>query len=95
MKLRARFFWLILSVALAYILIPKFWKVHELNQQKSELEQEIRHLSTHNQLLENELRLLKEDPVYIEHMARRKFRQAKEGEVIYKLVPPEELEHPS
>jgi len=94
MKARKRIFWIILAAALVYLLVPKFWKVRELQQQKSILEEEIQQLSSKNQVLENELRLLKEDPVYIEHIARKKFRQAKEGEVVYKLVPAEELENP-
>ena len=44
-----------------------------------------------NRVLENELRLLKEDPVYVEGVARRLFRKSKEGEVIYKIVPAEEI----
>ena len=94
MKARTRILWITLAAILIYLLAPKFWKVHELKDQKTQLEEEIRQLSSRNQVLENELRLLKEDPVYIEHIARKKFRQAKEGEVVYKLVPPEELENP-
>ena len=36
--------------------------------------------------LEYELRLLKDDPVYLEKVARAQFNKAKEGEVVYKVV---------
>jgi len=94
MKTRTITIWVVLVAALLYLMVPIFWKVHKLKGQQTNLEEEIRQLSTKNQVLERELRLLKEDPVYMEYIARKKFRQAKEGEVVYKLVSPEELENP-
>ena len=87
---KARFIGVIIVALLMYLLIPAFWKVYKLNVQKSELEAEIRDLSAKNQVLELKLKLLRDDPVYVEYMARKKFRQAKEGEVVYKLVHADE-----
>ena len=39
-----------------------------------------------NQKLEEELRLLREDPVYLEKVAREKFNKVKEGENLYRIV---------
>ena len=36
--------------------------------------------------LPEELRMLREDPVYVEKVAREKFRKAKQGEIVYKVV---------
>lgn len=73
-------------VALAYLVAPAFLKLGKLKAQKKELLAEIRELSGQNQVLENELRLLKEDPVYLEYITRKKFKKAKPGEIIYQIV---------
>ncbi|MBF0254349.1 MAG: septum formation initiator family protein [Candidatus Omnitrophica bacterium] len=82
------------ALVLALVLAPIYWRVVKLNRQKSGLETEVRQLQAMNQVLENKLRLLNEDPVYVEYIARRKFRKGKEGEVVYEIVSPEELENP-
>jgi cell division protein FtsB len=74
--------------AILYGVLPSYWKLAELQGQKSGLEDEIRFLTTKNQILENKLRLIEDDPVYLENLARKKFHKAKEGEVIYKIVEP-------
>lgn len=73
-------------IAVAYLVAPAFFKLAKLKHQRKELSQEIRELNARNQKLENELRLLREDPVYLEYIARKKFKKAKEGEVIYRIV---------
>jgi cell division protein FtsB len=65
--------------------------VHQLEQQRGQLQNDIRSLYERTKTLENEVRLLKDDPIYIEHIARKKFRKAKEGEVIYKIVDPADM----
>jgi len=85
-------FWVLMSAVLLYVLVPIFWKVSQLRRDEARLSEEVRLLKMKNQVLENKLRLIQEDPVYVEYLARKKFRKAKEGEVIYRLVPREELE---
>jgi cell division protein FtsB len=69
--------------------VPVALKLNKLRNQSADLETEIRKLTARNQVLENELKLLKSDPVYIEYTARKTFNKSKEGEVIYKLVEPQ------
>ncbi len=50
------------------------------------LELELRKLKTENATLENEIKLLRLDPVYLEKIARTKFKKARENEIVYKVV---------
>ena len=82
--------WLVLAGVLLYLFLPVSLKLKKLKAQFADLEADIQRLSARNQVLENELRLLKTDPVYVESVARKTFNKSKDGEVIYKLVEPEE-----
>ena len=53
----------------------------------ADYEQRIRELMEENQVLAEEKRLLLEDPVYLEKVAREKMGLIREGEVIYKIEP--------
>ena len=86
---RTTIFWVVLVAVLAYWIIPIFWKVHTLRMQRADLQEEIGRLSSENQRLENEIRLIKNDPIYLENIARKKFKKAKEGELVYRIVSPE------
>jgi len=68
------------------LLTPKMTHVRDLKERSANLESELKKLRLENQALENELRLLRDDPVYIEKVARQKFNKAKEGEIVYKFV---------
>ena len=68
------------------LLAPRFLQVQKLRARSSDLENELRALKKQNEMFEMELRLLKDDPVYLEKVARAKFNKAKEGEIVYKIV---------
>ena len=68
------------------LLAPRVLQISKLNERSKNLEAEIQKLKTDNQSLENTLRLLREDPVYLEKMGREKFNRAKQGEIVYKVV---------
>ncbi len=68
------------------LLTPKIVRNMKLGARSQNLIEEIRRLRQENRTLENELRLLREDPVYLEKVAREKFNKAKEGEIVYKVV---------
>lgn len=74
-------------VVLGWLFTPAVSKLVRLNQKAVELEDDIKRLMVENRVLENEMKLLNEDPVYVERVARRLFRKAKEGEIIYRIVP--------
>ncbi len=59
-----------------------------MQDQKARLEnyeKQIEMLKKRNAQLKEEKRLLEEDPVYLEAVAREKLGIAREGEVLYKL----------
>jgi len=61
-------------------------QVRSLRERSESLEKDLVNLKKQNEALEYELRLLKDDPVYLEKVARAQFNKAKEGEVVYKVV---------
>jgi len=69
--------------------IPVFSRYQDLAKTKQEIEQKIANLKSENRALLEEQYRLQNDPVYAESVARKKFNIAKEGEVIYKIVPEE------
>ena len=77
---------IILGVLFAFLLIPRMVQVQKLRTQSENLQRELVSLKKENDALETELRLLKDDPVYLEKVARSQFNKAKEGEVVYKVV---------
>ena len=79
---------------LAFALAPKLVRVMNLQLRSDRLEAELKAIRRQNMLLENELRLLKSDPVYLERVARKKFNKAKEGEIVYKIEKDRGVEQP-
>ena len=76
----------LLAVLFAFLLIPRIVQVQSLRARSEGLEKDLLTLKKKNEALEYELRLLKDDPVYLEKVARSQFNKAKEGEVVYKVV---------
>ena len=74
---------LILFVAL---IAPRVIQVQSLKARSVSLEAELKELKKQNDKLETELRLLRDDPVYLEKVARQEYNKAKEGEIVYKVV---------
>ena len=65
---------------------PRVMQVQSLKARSENLEIELKKIGQENQRLETELRLLREDPVYLEKVAREKFKKAKQGEIVYQVV---------
>ena len=76
----------LLLVLFVVFLTPKLIRIENLARRSDNLEQEIQKLKVQNNALETELRMLRDDPVYVEKVAREKFNKAKEGEIVYKVV---------
>lgn len=68
------------------LLVPRILKITHLGNRSADLSAELERLKKENALLERELRLLRDDPVYLEKVAREKFNKAKQGEIVYKVV---------
>ncbi len=79
------------SIALFVALVaPRAVQIESLKDRSRRLEKELVDARLNNAKLEQELRLLRDDPVYLEKVAREKFNKAKEGEIVYKVVRPGE-----
>ena len=76
----------LLFILFIVFLTPKLVRIENLARRSDNLEQEILKLKAQDQALESELRMLRDDPVYVEKVAREKFNKAKEGEIVYKVV---------
>ena len=79
-------FFIALFVVFIFLLVPRLIQVEALKDRSRNLDREIQKRRAENTELENELRLLRDDPVYLEKVAREKFNKAKEGEIVYKVV---------
>ncbi|OGW83278.1 MAG: hypothetical protein A3C47_02785 [Omnitrophica bacterium RIFCSPHIGHO2_02_FULL_51_18] len=77
---------ILLMAAFIALLTPKVIRNIKLKARSQNLTEETQRLKRENQSFENELRLLREDPVYLEKVAREKFNKAKQGEIVYKVV---------
>ncbi len=95
MKPRTLLGLIVIGCFLVYAFVPIAIKVYKLRDQETALKKDVHNLITQKMALENELRLLKEDPVYVEMIARRTFNLAKEGEVVYQFVDgkPEDIDN--
>jgi len=71
------------------VFIPSYSQMQDLRTRNRELREEIIRLKQKNQELTLERRMLEDDPVYLERVAREKMGIAKEGEVVYRLLPEE------
>ena len=76
----------VLALLFVAFLTPRLMQLQKLSERSQQLEQELQDLKNQNDALEHELRLLRDDPVYLEKVARRQFNKAKQGEIVYKVV---------
>lgn len=77
-------------ILLGVIFIPGYLKIKRFLRQNRELERQIKETKQANRRLEEEQEKLESDPVYLEKVAREKLGLAKEGEIIYKVLPPQQ-----
>lgn len=78
--------YLLLLIVFSILLAPKIIQMQNLKARCENNENELRKTRQENQRLEMELKALREDPIYLEKVARTKFNKAKEGEIVYKVV---------
>lgn len=77
----------IITVVILVVFLPSYSKMQELKQKNLDLEQKIRTLEIKNKKLEQEGRFLKNNPEYLEKVAREKMGLIRQGETVYKIVP--------
>ncbi len=81
-------FWLFgVTVFLLVMFLPGYTKLQELRDKSGDLSRKIKQLSVENVFLDQELKRIKNDPVYQEQIAREKMGVVRKGEVPIKLVP--------
>ena len=78
--------WLfLLCVLVLALFLPSYSQLQDLKQKNKEYAQTIQELTRKNFQLREERRLLENDPVYLEKVAREKMGIVKDGEVIYRV----------
>lgn len=83
-----RGFWLFgILVLLLVLFLPGYSKLQELRDKNRDLSGKIKRLVIENSLLQEELRLVKDDPVYQEKIARERLGVVRKGEIPLRVVP--------
>ncbi len=61
-------------------------EIVRLNERKKQVKQEIIYLKKQNSILRENVRRIKQDPLYIEKIAREEIGMLKKGEIVYCFV---------
>lgn len=78
---------LVIGALLLVIFLPAFIKYRKLALRNANLKKQIEQVKNSNISLKEESELLKNNTFYMESVARERMGVAKEGEVVYKIVP--------
>ena len=62
------------------------YQLYQLRSEKAKIQSTISFLREKKQLLEEEKTKLSNDPKYIEQLARERYRMAKKGEKVFKVI---------
>ena len=65
------------------------YQLYKIKTQRKAIQKRIEELKTERTLLENKKNRLQTDMDYIERLAREKYRMAKKGEKVFKVIPRE------
>ena len=76
----------IITVIVALVFLPSYSKMQELKQKNQELLSKIQYLEVRNKQLQQEQQFLKNNPAYLEKVAREKMGLIRQGETVYKIV---------
>jgi len=77
----------VFATVIFFIFLPSYTKMQDLQETNRDFARQIEYLKAKQARMEEEKRLLEEDPEYLEKVAREKMRLIKEGEVVYKITP--------
>jgi len=70
---------------LIVVFLPGFSELQRLREENVNAKKRIDMLQQHNDILKEEIRMMKEDPEYVEKKAREKLGIVKKGEFVYRL----------
>lgn len=76
-----------ITLFVLFLFLPSYTKLQDLKQRNTDYERQIQILKERKIKLTEEKRLLEQDPVYLEKVAREKMGLIRKGEVIYKITP--------
>ncbi len=70
-----------------FTFLSSYSKMQDMKQKNQDYEDQIQQLKERNAQLVEERRLLEDDPIYLEKVAREKMGIVREGEIIYRIMP--------
>ncbi len=88
-----KFFRAIILLVVSFLIIiflfgnHGIYQLYKIKAQRKITQKRIEELKTERVLLENEKNRLETDLDYIERLAREKYRMAKKGEKVFKVIP--------
>jgi cell division protein FtsB len=85
--LKNAFILFVVAFVVLWIFLPVFSRVQDVRQKDLDYKQQIADLEQENKKLLAEMKLLDEDPEYLEKVAREKMGLIRQGEMVYKLRP--------
>ncbi len=94
------FLWWLIGLCTAVVLVLVFvlsdhglYQLYLLKREQYAIEQHIKELEKENELLADERDRLENDLQYIEKLARERYRMAKPGEKVFRVIPKSEQEN--
>ncbi|MDD4956947.1 MAG: septum formation initiator family protein [Candidatus Omnitrophica bacterium] len=74
----------IMAVVLYVVFLPGFSELQRMREEEKEQEKRVQLLEEENERLKEKLARLRNDPVYLEKVARDKLGIVRKGEIIYR-----------
>ena len=95
------FLWWLMGLATSLVLMMVFvlsdhglYELYQLKRQQSMIEERIQELEIENEQMADEKQRLESDMEYIERLARERYRMAREGEKVFRVIPKSENSTP-
>ncbi|MBD3275778.1 MAG: hypothetical protein GF372_10720 [Candidatus Marinimicrobia bacterium] len=91
------FLWWLMGLATSLVLMMVFvlsdhglYELYQLKRQQAMIEERIQELEIENEQMAEEKQRLESDMEYIERLARERYRMAREGEKVFRVIPKSE-----
>ena len=76
-----------LTILVLFIFLPSYTKMQDLRQKNKDYAYQLQLLKVRKIKLMEEKKLLENDPMYLEKVAREKMGLIRKGEVVYRITP--------
>ena len=77
---------------LMYLFVPTYITLARYREERAALDMRNKALEEENENLKMDISKLKNDPLYIEQIARKELGMIRQGEIIYRISPTEETQ---